>query len=378
MSDTLRAPGAKLGQSVKLVIFTVLALLMVICVARATYDLGRAYFWRSTPCLILSSEVKLHGQLYVFEATYQYTLDLREYNSKYVGGASSDYNRAQRLMDRYPVGAAATCYVNWPNPGESILRRPGLDSVIMLSILLAVPTMFVLVGVVFLWTLSGKDAGSPGLQDPPPKPGRFDLTMAVPALLVLVFFICLPAIVFSAFTIGGAADLYLNCIKPLRQRADSRGWTQTPCVVVSSRVMTLRKGPRYRADILYSYRVGDREYRSNHYLIFEYGSRDYDSQAAIVQRFPTGTQSVCCVNPADPTEAVLVRNVASSVWTIGLLMGLLFFSIGVAGLTWVARSGLRRRRLRGKTGQSRITAYLLAPSAGRFLTCRYRRYTPRH
>src|SRR6266404_7047352 len=121
VSNTLRTPGAKLGLSVKLVIFTGLALLMVFFVAPAAYDLGRSYFWRSTACRILSSEVKPNGQLYEFAATYQYTLNEHEYDSQYSGGASSDYNRAERLVDRYPAGTAATGYVNSSNPGESIL-----------------------------------------------------------------------------------------------------------------------------------------------------------------------------------------------------------------------------------------------------------------
>lgn len=57
-----------------------------------------------------------------------------------------------------------------------------------------------------------------------------------------------------------------------------------------------------------------------------------------MRRYPKGKETVCYVNPADPSQAVLVREWSGTLW-LGLLP-LVFVAIGLGGVLW----GIRRLR----------------------------------
>lgn len=81
--------------------------------------------WRETPCTILRSEVKSHGDTYSVDVEYVYEIDGRTYNGtrfNFLTGSSSGTERKQRMADKYPVGSQAFCYVNPDDPTDAVLN----------------------------------------------------------------------------------------------------------------------------------------------------------------------------------------------------------------------------------------------------------------
>lgn len=129
---------------------------------------------------------------------------------------------------------------------------------------------------------------------------------------------------------AGLALCYAIFVRPVTKVVAARGWTETPCVITSSRVGTShdKKGGRtYRVDISFKYKVNGEVYNSDEYQFDEGYSSGYALKEAVVNQYPPDQQSVCYVNPADPEEAVMVRG-----FTPGLLWGLAPLALTGAGI----------------------------------------------
>ena len=146
------------------------------------------------------------------------------------------------------------------------------------------------------------------------------------------------------FVVVGSAIGYFLSFRPLYLAYQARSWTPADCLVISSRVEA--SGDTSRPDIRYRYHVDDRPYTSGRYNFIP-GSTSDSTVAATVERYATGTRFQCYVDPADPAQAVINRDITN--W---YYMGLLFFGafagipllVGgfvVRGLT--ATSAARRR-----------------------------------
>jgi hypothetical protein len=119
-------------------------------------------------------------------------------------------------------------------------------------------------------------------------------------------------------------------IKNLIEASASRDWPSTPANIISAEVKTGSGGPRnsstrYTPRITYRYTVEGQSYTSDR-AAFVYSSSS-DKARAFIRRFPPGAQVPAYYDPADPTEAVLVREGYGTLW-IFAAFGLLFASIG--------------------------------------------------
>jgi Protein of unknown function (DUF3592) len=123
-------------------------------------------------------------------------------------------------------------------------------------------------------------------------------------------------------TVGIAIGYFLS-FRPLYLVYQARSWTAADCEVISSRVAA--SGKTSRPDIQYRYRIADRSYTSDRYN-FMTGSTSDSTVADTVERHGPGTRFQCYVDPADPTQAVINRDV-----TYWYYFGLVFF-VGFAGI----------------------------------------------
>jgi hypothetical protein len=149
------------------------------------------------------------------------------------------------------------------------------------------------------------------------------------------------ALFFLIFALVGAGSGYPLLVKPLSKLFASRSWTPARCTVLSSQVAEVSgsDGPTYKIDIHYTWTAGGGAHESDRYDFLGGSSSGTSRKQAIVDRYPPGAQIPCWVNPGDPSEAVLSRDL-SPVYLLGLVP-VLFFSVGVAGLVWTARAGRR-------------------------------------
>ena len=139
---------------------------------------------------------------------------------------------------------------------------------------------------------------------------------------------------FLAFLIAGSLFFYWVTLNPLRQVFAARSWQETPCTVISSKVAKVA-GPQhgaqaYKVDIFYHYSVGNTRYTTSHYQFASGGSSGQTDKQKIVDQYPAGRETVCYVNPANPSQAVINRAPNSEMF-YGLI-GLIFAVIGVVGL----------------------------------------------
>lgn len=137
---------------------------------------------------------------------------------------------------------------------------------------------------------------------------------------------------------------------------DAASWEETPCRILSA---TLEKShtedsTKYRADFTYAYQFGGKEY---------VGERDAASENFgpwkpandLLKSLPVGTETVCHVDPNEPTESVL--DATFPLWYVlwVSLFGLTFGGIGGA-TTYVAFKARRADKTRraeqlGATGR---------------------------
>ncbi|MDD5727458.1 MAG: DUF3592 domain-containing protein [Victivallales bacterium] len=139
---------------------------------------------------------------------------------------------------------------------------------------------------------------------------------------------------FSVFALMGILFLSFMLYSLYR---DSRSWLwdETPCRVISSRVVETRGcGNGDRLEIHYVYTYKKRKYHSH-----KFGSGGNSGKAAELRKwrnkYRSGTSASCFVNPAQPAEAVICRKTA---WFLipFMLLPLIFMIIGGSGLffTW--------------------------------------------
>lgn len=151
--------------------------------------------------------------------------------------------------------------------------------------------------------------------------------------------------IFLLFGLGFSAFFVL----PAYQVFASRAWTRVPCEVLESGVATHAgdDGATYSVEVLYSYRLDGREYRSNRYQFLLGSSSGYEGKARIVEALPPGTRTTCWVDPDDPRQAVMTRRLTAE-YLIGLLP-LTFVAVGLGGIG-VTLSRARKLRKRAAAG----------------------------
>lgn len=106
--------------------------------------------WTQTPCRVIRSEVRSHssddGTTYSVHILYEYEFDSKKHRSDrytFMGGSSSGYKGKRRVVDSYPAGKQALCWVNPERPHEAVLKR-GFTPMMLVGL---VPLIFLAVGV---------------------------------------------------------------------------------------------------------------------------------------------------------------------------------------------------------------------------------------
>lgn len=162
--------------------------------------------------------------------------------------------------------------------------------------------------------------------------GRHGYTLRlsmIPRLLVSVLLITL-----------ACGALYLGLVQPLILSRKIQSWPEVSCVVVSSNVIndsyrtrknlnTKKVHPSYKIGIHYSYRYSDKSYSSDRYNFDRTAETDPAVVQKLVNAFPAGAQCVCYVNPQNPSEAVLNKEVHPAFLIVLGGVGILLFGVAI-------------------------------------------------
>jgi len=280
------------------------------------YPKAQSHFWTKTPATIYESAVGENGGKKGFEVImhYGYEWNGQHYEGRKVrlGKDTFDASESQQVVNRFPSGAATNCYVNPERPTEAVLMQSSLKE----WFILLIPGIFMLVGAVGIYvTLTWKAE-----KDRPISARKKSGVWGI-RIFFLIFFLV------------GAGIAYPLFINPWLKSQTAKDWPRVPCTILSSSVERhsgSKGGSTYSILIRYRYEIGGREYFGDRYnfSVGNSSARDWRNEA--VQQNPAGKETICLVNPEDPTDSVLSVEVGSAIW-FGLIPGF-FALIGLWGL----------------------------------------------
>lgn len=140
-------------------------------------------------------------------------------------------------------------------------------------------------------------------------------------------------IFFSVFGVAGLAVLLFVSLPMFLEQWSMSDWVETECLILTSEVerRSTSDGTTFSPKITYSYRFEGREYESDRYRIMNVSSSSSGYARGIVERFPAGTESICHVNPDDPSKAVL--DTSWGLESLFIFFPLPFLAVGVGG--WI-------------------------------------------
>jgi hypothetical protein len=316
--------------------FALGGLVALVFVWASLWGSARTLFWDRTPCTIVSSGLKepKPGKQ-VLEINYAYQVHGRTYTGtqlKPSGNEFTDATKAQRTAREYRSGRSQTCYVNPSAPSESVLQPMSR----WIALMGLVPLSFFVLGVsgaVWMWRTK-----SPAKK---PLSERASQRGGAIALRLIGFF----------FAAVGALFTYLMWLGPWLELRQSASWLEVPCVVQTSGIKThdsSEGGPTYSIEMTYRYVVDGDEFIGTRYNFTTSSSNARAWRERVVAAYPPGRSTICYVNPKDPLDSVIVREMSSDAW-FGLFGGL-FVLVGLG--MFIAGSAAARRARSAAAGTS--------------------------
>jgi len=319
--------GGKFGVSLFFLFFFAMGSLFEVLIVREFARALGQRSWREVPCRVVVSEAKERGDSdkpYAFDVRYEYEYDsLRRTSSSYTRSyrGSEKYSDAERLVQEYPAGQEALCYVNPDDPDEAVLRRDSL----LVGFAVFFPLIFVVIGgggLYFTWRRR------PERVEPIADRSLRARGMGKYAL----------AGFFAIFGVVGLAVLYPLGIRPIKRTIDAGSWVPTPCKILRAEVRDHDSddGTTYSVYILYEYEFGGTRYKADRYDFVGGSSSGYQGKARIIEAYKATAEPICYVNPKDPSEAVLKRGFHAKL--LFALFPLPFILVGVVGVYSTLRS----------------------------------------
>lgn len=118
---------------------------------------------------------------------------------------------------------------------------------------------------------------------------------------------------------------------------ETRHWAPTPCLIISSQVLTEHPTPNsppaHRASIRYRYVFDGIKHTGDHVRRVDGPSTKKEKAEQLCAKYPPGLEAICHVNPAQPNFAVLEHATKAGLYTLWFP---LIFVIGGAGMVWSA------------------------------------------
>ncbi len=357
--------GGKIATTLFLFVFFAMGSGFLVLMSHTLFKSISTMFWTDTACRVVSSRIDEEGRnghgRYVFKINYSYEFGGKRFNSDKVSSGyagDSSYSKAQSLLSRYPADSQARCRVNPGNPAESVLTSD--PSIFIMLPFMLIPLIFVLFGAGGIysvwtgWSIRGSPAGN--------SADRKNFSSSKAAVIL-----------FSVFLLIGLLVFYFLGIRPAMKVLDAKSWTPAQCRIISSSVAAhdSDNGHTYSVDILYSYVIGGKEYKSDRYNFMGGSSSGYDGKKKVVDAFPAGSTATCYANPADPSDSVLNRGFT---WEfLFCLIPLAFILVGAGGLIYNIRKRSEPQMNSGEYDRGGFSDYtagdvVLKPVSGPFLS----------
>ena len=136
--------------------------------------------------------------------------------------------------------------------------------------------------------------------------------------------------------IPGAAFTIFLWVSYVRAR-ETRRWTPTPCLILSSRVLSehpsLHSPLAHRPSVRYRYAFDGITRTGDHIRRVDGPSSEKEKAELLCAKYPPGRETECFVNPEQPDFAVLEHTTKAGLYTIWFP---LLFVAGGSGMVWSA------------------------------------------
>lgn len=296
--------------------------------------------WKKTPCTITQSAVDTVSDGYAFTVEYTYAVNGKTYHGRRFQAGNDrivkdSITKADALAEKYAAGRRTLCFVNPDNPDQAALEHGSL----WIGLVALFPMIFVVIGggiIYGAWFASGKTPKTRSLSQ---KASQKKFGKKFQAGFFLIFFI------------AGAGFGYFFIFPAVIQSLSADDWIKTPCMIHSSRVRTHdgSDSTTYSVDIVYEYSFGGNAYRSGQYKFMGGSSSGYQGKAAVVRQYPAGKAAVCYVNPDNPAQAVLKRELGAEAFLA--LIPIVFMIVGLFGVIFSLRNPKGSRTVTNLAGK---------------------------
>ncbi len=139
---------------------------------------------------------------------------------------------------------------------------------------------------------------------------------------------------FIFFAMGSLFEVFI--VREFGRAVGQRSWKKVPCTIASSEVLERNDSEEPFAFIVqYKYECGGRPHTGSAYKRRYSATDKYTKAQQLVQKYPSGRNTSCYVNPENPAEAVLKKDSLA----IGLVVffPLIFVLIGAGGIYFIWR-----------------------------------------
>ena len=160
--------------------------------------------------------------------------------------------------------------------------------------------------------------------------------------------------------IAGAWLITTGLIPVVIQWNNMQGWVATPCDMLSSKVLTVwvDDEERHTTGVRYRYEYQGREYVTDKYAAYVNPWRSTKGLEKKLEKYPVGTTATCYVNPEQPEQAVLTRDIRGFKF-LGGAMGSIIWFVGAIAFGMGTRSWGRRFPARDWRRPERMVFWIL-------------------
>ncbi|MBK8010361.1 MAG: DUF3592 domain-containing protein [Deltaproteobacteria bacterium] len=144
---------------------------------------------------------------------------------------------------------------------------------------------------------------------------------------------------FSLLIFGMTTTLCVVALKPSAESLLARAWVPVSCRITRSAVHVERGGnqesriknheQRSSADVHYQFRFIDSAMYSGRRYSFRLLERSHSDVAAIIASLPVGTEHTCFVDPEDPLNSVMNRDLPLDSIMVGIVLLLAMIAMGL-------------------------------------------------
>ncbi len=302
--------------------------LVVLALLPTVKNVITQFDWAQTSCFVEVSEVAEASTSPKIKVQYRYAVEGKEYRGEQYElptNVSRDGSYLEEIVATLAPGTTVPCWYDSDNPAEAVLEKASKGECFFLlfpAILFAIAYF----GLRALWLPKRETE----INDPLKTELNVDNKYA-----------WAPYAFFSLFIIVGLGLTYLFFWARYDAIAQSKGWVESACELqlaeVENTTSTDSDGgssTSYSPSVRYAYSFGGNNYIGTTFNPAELSYDSYSDVSELLEGLTVGEKTECYLNPDNPFESTLNRDMPMEVW-FGLFP-LIFAFAGLFGVFFLA------------------------------------------